>query len=173
MAERADWQFEPGNTASVTHGAHSKRKVIEAAERLRPELAGALHAAPWIADIDQAEVDSWLEAEAIKNMLVGELATRFAANANRIADKDRWLFERIGAAQNRAQQARDRLLLNPQSRRKAGRDDAGIEDVLAAQREVGARLRSGHVEVLDVPSGDSDAESGAADGLPSAQEALP
>jgi hypothetical protein len=132
--------------------------IAEAAEGLRPTLAAALGAAPWIQDIDRAEVDDWLEREAVKGMLLGELTTRMAENNGRLSDKDRWLLERLGAAQNRAQASRDRLLLNPQSRRRAGRDDAGIEDVLAAQREVGARLRAAHGAVLDVSANDPDAD---------------
>ena len=57
-------------------------------------------------------------------MLTNELARQLDDNGGRFADKDRWILERISTAQNRAMAPRDRLLLNPLSRFKAGRDVA-------------------------------------------------
>lgn len=117
--------FDKANTAAVKSGAYSPRKVAEFAEALRPTLAGPLESCPWIEETDGAEVTDWLEREAMKNMLMGELARRMAENGGRLADADKWLLERIGAAQNRVQASRDRLLLNPLYRFRAGRDVAG------------------------------------------------
>ena len=108
---------------AIKSGAYSPRKVAE--EAVRPALAGPLEQCPWIEESDAAEVDDWLEREALKRMLVSELARRMDDNGGRLADGDRWLLERIGAAQNRVQASRDRLLLNPLFRFRAGRDVAG------------------------------------------------
>jgi hypothetical protein len=123
--------FQKDNEFAVTHGAYSARKLAEVAEALRPSLAGPLEGCPWVQDVDGAEVDDWLQREALLRMLTGELARRMQENDGRIVEGDRWLLERVGAAQNRAQASRDRLLMNPLYRFRAGRDVAASEVDLA------------------------------------------
>src|ERR1039458_3297534 len=116
--------FEPGNLTALKSGAFSPRKLSEVAEALRPSLAGPLEGSPWVQDVESGEVEDWLTREALLRMLTGELARRMEENDGRIVEGDRWLLERIGAAQNRAQASRDRLLMNPLYRFRAGRDVA-------------------------------------------------
>ena len=132
--------YERGNVAAVKSGAYSERAVRERAEALRPSLAGPLAECAWIDDADGAEVEDWLVREALVRLLTEELAARVAEHDGRLRDRDRWLFERIGGAQNRAQACRDRLLLNPLHRFRAGRDVAASEADLAALRATGAAL---------------------------------
>jgi hypothetical protein len=151
--------FEVGNTVAVRHGAFSERKLAEVAEALRPELAGGLDGCPWIDPVDEAEVTDWLTSEALVRTLLGELATRRKDNGGRIADGDRWLLERIGSAQNKARAGRDRLLLNPLSRFRAGRDVAVSAGALEALAEQGRQARAERTNVDDCtlvqePSGD-------------------
>ncbi len=115
---------EKGNTLALKHGAHSARAVAAVAEALRPHLTEPLDARAWIDDdVDAAEIDDWVTREALLRMLVNELARRIDENG-RIVEGDQWLLTRINSAQNRAQSSRDRLLLNPMSRFRAGRDVA-------------------------------------------------
>jgi hypothetical protein len=123
--------FQKGNTAAVKSGAFSPRKLAQVAEALRPSLAGPVEALPWVEDIDAAEVDDWLVREALWRTLVDELMRRVEEHDGRIFESDRWLLERIGAAQNRAQASRDRLLLNSLYRFRAGRDVAASQVDLA------------------------------------------
>ena len=53
-------------------------------------------------------------------MLLGDLVRRMDDNGGWLRGGDRWLLERIGTAQNRAQASRNRPLLNPVSRFRAG-----------------------------------------------------
>lgn len=163
MTDRRGYSWPPfaeGNEASVRHGAFSPRKLAEVAEALRPSLAGPLQACPWVEDVDSAEVEDWLVREALWRTLQGELARRVEENGGRIADGDRWLLERIGSAQNRAQASRDRLLLNPLHRFRAGRDVVASEvdlEAIAARGRAAWAARDESETALDaLPAADTD-----------------
>jgi len=131
-ARRYSWPpFEKGNQAGVKSGAYGTIKRDELAETLRPTLAEPVDALPWITDADSAEKDCWLRHEATLRLLYDELARRMAENDGRVTESDKWLLERIGTAENNAQRSRDRLLLNPLHRFRAGRDVAASELDLA------------------------------------------
>jgi hypothetical protein len=148
--------FGPGNTAAVKHGSFSARRLAEVADQLRPALAGSLGECHWLEEVDAAEVEDWLVREALVRTLLGELQRRREENAGRIGDDDRWILERIGSAQNRAQASRDRLLLNPLHRFRAGRDAAASAVDLESVAERGRRARlaaEARVEVGSAPAG--------------------
>ena len=153
--------FERGNTTALRHGAFSTRKLAEVAEALRPTLAGPLDECPWVEAIDGAEVEDWLVREALWRALLGELTRRTEENGGRIADGDRWLLERIGSAQNRAQASRDRLLLNPLNRFRAGRDATTSEvnlDAIAARGRAAWEARD-RADSGSNPDGSQDGEA--------------
>jgi hypothetical protein len=130
------WEsFKPGNEVAVKSGAWSPRRIAQAAEDRRRTWDARLAECPWVEDVDSAEVDAWHQAEAIVTMLVGELVRRVEDNGGRLADRDRWILERIRGAENAAQACRDRLLLNPLSRHRAGvvASDVGNFDALLAE----------------------------------------
>ncbi len=131
--------FEKDNRVAAKSGAWSPRILAERADALRPTLAAPLESCEWIQDTDTAEVAAWLRAEALVRALHDTLARRMTEHDGEIEDADKWLLERIRAAENAAQACRDRLLLNPLNRYRAGRDAAAARVDLIAIRSRGAQ----------------------------------
>lgn len=98
--------FEPGNTASMRHGARSQRVLAPIAERLTAELATE---APWTArPAFAAEVATWAWAEARSAVLRAWIDEHSLVSGEAVAAAGE-----LARAESRAATSRDRLGLNP------------------------------------------------------------
>jgi len=133
--------FQPGHTLSVRHGTYSVRLVGEDAAAMLEELRES--GAPWLAEVDGAELEAWLRAESQVRRLAEHLDKVGVLDGKgnpRPAAAELRAFERLAAARRAA------LGLNPSARAVLGRDTAVAR--AAAQASLRTEMRRGK-ELLD------------------------
>ena len=149
--------FEPGNTASLVHGAYSERAIAERAELVHAEL---LEVAPWC-DEDRflPSVHRYLQATARE-----QLAHEALMASTKLSPR---LLETATAAARLAWQMGDQLGLTPAGHARlklvvagATHAEATLADLAAEGREILARRQAGQAaqEVLDAEPDDEVTE---------------
>ena len=120
--------FEPGNTLSLRHGYHSRRRVDPRARELVDMVLGDpdlsyLHAAP-----NRPALWAWAVAEARAELLGEYLARAGDATGDGVGDLEdarvRTAYGLLHRAETRAENGRKQLGLDPLSRARLGKDVA-------------------------------------------------
>lgn len=151
--------FEEGNTVGLRHGARSPRVVLPLAAALKADL---IERCPWLADVDDDELDAWSY-----NAAKVRLLRTWEDEHGLLSDEALKAATELDKAEKRAASARANLALNPTARARllatlstATAGGGGETNQLEALKAEGRRFIEAHTAGLlaGEPPDDHDEE---------------